>query len=117
MQTFKWKDSFRSLHPSAEQYSRYYGSTRGEGATHIDRCYHYGEIRINSAIYLPLAFSDHHAHVVAVVLPNPFAKLICPPGNYSFRIKTEVVNDALFQGRLTEAMQGGKTSGLAAWMY
>ena len=69
VQVFKWKDSYRSLHPSAEQFSRYYGSIRGEGATRIDRSYHYGEIQISSAIYLPLAFSDHHTNVVTAVLP------------------------------------------------
>ena len=100
------KDSFRSIHPSAVQFSRYYGNTRGEGASRIDRCYHYGDITIRSATYLPLAFSDHHAHVVEVVLPNPFARLVCPKGSYSFRIKAEVVNDGEFQERLKEAMEG-----------
>ena len=106
VQVFKWKDSYRSLHPSAEQFSRYYGSIRGEGATRIDRSYHYGDIQISSAIYLPIAFSDHHTHVVTAVLPNPFKRLMCPKGNYSFRIKSEVVNDGVFQERLKESMEG-----------
>ena len=31
IQTFKWTDSYRKLHPKTEQFSRYYGGTRGEG--------------------------------------------------------------------------------------
>ena len=61
--TFNWKDSYRHLHPSDTQYSRYFENTRGEGATRIDRCYHYGDIKINKASYKPVAFSDHHAHI------------------------------------------------------
>ena len=106
VQSFSWKDSFRTLHPSAEQFSRYYSSTRGDGATRIDRCYHYGDININSAAYLPLAFSDHHAHVVSIILPNPFARLMCPESYPSFRIKAEVVQDEAFQSQLAEAMLG-----------
>ena len=108
VQTFQWKDSFRQLHPTSEQYSRYYGINRGEGASRIDRCYHYGEINIQSASYLPLAFSDHHAHIVKIILPDPFAKLTCPISDYSFRIKTEVVNDLMFKESLRSAMQGWK---------
>ena len=106
VQSFSWRDSFRTLHPSAEQFSRYYSSTRGDGATRIDRCYHYGDININSAAYLPLAFSDHHAHVVSIILPNPFARLMCPESYPSFRIKAEVVQDEAFQSQLAEAMLG-----------
>ena len=105
-QTFNWKDSYRCLYPSDKQFSRYYGNSRGEGATRIDRCYHYGDININSASYEPLAFSDHHAHIVNITLPNPFSRLVCPKGDYSFRIKAEVVNDGFFQDRLREAMIG-----------
>ena len=54
---FSMKDSFRSLYPKVEAFSRYYGDTRGKGATHIDRQYHYGEKVIKEAKYLPLAFS------------------------------------------------------------
>ena len=53
---FSMKDSFRSLYPKVEAFSRYYGDTRGKGATRIDRQYHYGEIVIKEAKYLPLAF-------------------------------------------------------------
>ena len=104
--TFNWKDSYRHLHPSDRQYSRYFENTRGEGATRIDRCYHYGDIKINYASYEPLAFSDHHAHIVNITFPTQFNRLSCPRGNYTFRIKAEVVNDSMFQGRLKEALLG-----------
>jgi hypothetical protein len=107
-QTFYWKDSYRSLYPSQKQFSRYYENTRGEGATRIDRCYHYGEIFINSASYEPLSCSDHHAHIVNITLPNPFSRLMCPKEDYLLRIKAEVVNYNLFQDRLREAMVGWK---------
>ena len=104
--SFNLNDSFRTLHPSAEQFSRYYCTGRGEGATRIDRCYHYGDVEIRSATYLPLAFSDHHAHVVEILLPDPFARLICPESYPSFRIKAEVVQDETFKAQLADAMLG-----------
>ena len=104
VQTFKWVDSFRILHPKVKQFSRYYGDSRGDGATRIDRCYHYGDLTVKKAIYLPLAFSDHHAHVVTIELPDPFSRLLCPRPIPSFRIKAEVVQDQTFQQQLSEAM-------------
>ena len=104
VQTFKWVDSFRILHPKVKQFSRYYGDSRGDGATRIDRCYHYGDLTVKKAIYLPLAFSDHHAHVVTIELPDPFSRLLCPRPIPSFRIKAEVVQDPTFQQQLSEAM-------------
>ena len=76
--TFNWVDSYRILHPTAKQFSRYYGDSRSEGATRIDRSYHYGDITIKKATYHPLAFSDHHAHVLTIELPDPFSRLLCP---------------------------------------
>ena len=101
---FNWTDSFRSIHPNNVQFSRYYSNTRGDGATRIDRCYHYGDIKVNEAKYLPLAFSDHHAHVVTIILPDPFSRLLCPRSIPMFRIKAEVVQDPLFQDCLSESM-------------
>ena len=106
VRTFKWVDSFRDMYPTTEQFSRYYGNSRGEGATQIDRCYHYVNITVKKAIYLPLAFSDHHAHVVTIELPDTFTRLMCPRIQPSFRIKAEVVQDETFQHRLSEAMAG-----------
>ena len=42
IRNFSWKDSFRSVHPDAKIFSRYYEhSISGEGATRIDREYHW----------------------------------------------------------------------------
>ena len=102
--TFNWVDSYRILHPTAKQFSRYYGDSRSEGATRIDRSYHYGDITIKKATYHPLAFSDHHAHVLTIELPDPFSRLLCPQAQPPFRIKAEVVQDEIFQQQLSEAM-------------
>ena len=102
--SFQWTDSYRALHPADKQYSRYYSNTRGDGASRIDRCYHFGNIQVQSASYHPLAFSDHHAHIVTLLLPDPFARLLCPRVHPSFRIKAEVVQDETFLERLAEAM-------------
>ena len=104
VKTFNWSDSFRAINPTDLQFSRYYSNTRGEGASRIDRCYHTGDIEVIAASYLPLAFSDHHAHVVTLCLPDPFSRLICPRAKPLFRIKAEVVQDSVFKASLTEAM-------------
>ena len=42
---FSWVDSFRKLHPESQQFSRYYDhALHGEGASRIDRMYHYGQL-------------------------------------------------------------------------
>ena len=104
VKSFNWIDSFRALHPREVQFSRYYSSNRGEGASRIDRCYHYGDIKAIKASYHPLAFSDHHAHIVTIQLPDPFSRLICPRSPPSFRIKAEVVQDESFQKDLVKSM-------------
>ena len=46
LKVFNWKDSFRSVHPDAKVFSRYYESDKfGDGATRIDRQYHWGKSR------------------------------------------------------------------------
>ena len=93
------------VHPTVKLFSRYYGSKEGGGATRIDRAYHYGEMAILRADYLPLAFSDHHSLIVVVDVPNTFTRLKCPSFRPSFRIKAEVVKDSTFQKRLSVAME------------
>ena len=98
------KDSFRLLYPKVKAFSRYYGDTRGQGATRIDRQYHFGNISIKEAKYLPLAFSDHHGLVVSICLPEAFSKMVCPNTRPSFKLKDEVIHDAEFQESLAKAM-------------
>ena len=51
-----WNDSFRSLHPTSLKFSRFYENSRAEGASSIDRCYHFGNLVVEQAIYVPGAF-------------------------------------------------------------
>ena len=63
---FNMTDSFRYLHPGDEVFSRYYGRAGQEGATRIDRSYHWGEVRPVEAKYQSVAFSDHLAYIVEI---------------------------------------------------
>ena len=104
VKTFDWIDSFRQLHPSISQHSRYYSNIKADGASRIDRSYHYGNIKVLKANYIPLAFSDHHGHIVEIQLPDSLSRSVCPKSNSFFRIKSEVVLDLKFQSHLKEAM-------------
>ena len=101
----EWQDSYRSLHPTAETYSRYYVNTRAEGARRIDRCYQFGGLKVKEAKYLPLAFSDHFAHVVQFILPDQLSKVLSPKSRPSFRLRAEVLKDSVFKYRLEESMK------------
>ena len=68
IKTFKWSDSFRSLHPHSKVFSRYYSTERGEGASRIDRGYHWGDLNVVQSKYIGLAFSDHLAFVTSLSL-------------------------------------------------
>ena len=102
VKTFAWNDSFRSLHPLAETFSRYYEIQHSEGATRIDREYHWGDMVILEARYVGIAFSDHLALVITARLPEQFSRLMCPRSRPQFKAKPEVVRDQLFQQRLKE---------------
>ena len=111
---FSWTDSFRYLHPNTPTFSRYYDSRHGEGATRIDRQYHWGNMVIVEVKYVGLAFSDHHGLIVKIKLPDSQAKLICPKSKPQFKAKPEVVRDKIFNDNLklkfsawTEIRQAG----------
>ena len=83
---FSWTDSFRSLHPVKEAFSRYYyNDHHGEGATRIDRMYHEGEVKIVEAEYVAVAFSDHLSLVVEIIVPETFSRLLCPNSKPLFK--------------------------------
>ena len=105
---FDMKDSFRMLYPKVKAFSRYYGDTRGQGATRIDRQYHFGNISIKEAKYLPLAFSDHHGLVITICLPDPLSKIIFPNTRPQFKLKDDVIHDPVFQESLAIAMSDWK---------
>ena len=78
IKAFDMNDSFRTMFPKDQSFSRYYSDARGNGASRIDRQYHYGDITIIEAKYIPLAFSDHHGLLVRISVPPSFSKLFCP---------------------------------------
>ena len=103
IKNFKWTDSFRTLNPKQKIFSRYYDNIQhGEGATRIDRSYHFGNLEITQAKYVGVAFSDHFSYIVTIKVPDHFAKLICPRSKPLFKAKPEVVTDPLFKKRLKE---------------
>ena len=105
-----WQDSFRALHPTSEIFSRYYENVRGEGASRKDHCYHFGDLSIVDAKYLPIAFSDHFS---LVVKSRP-----------TFKLTPKIIQNILFQDGLREAMlsynrvrdfQGSQSFGILQW--
>ena len=100
-----WKDSFRSLYPNTSEFSRYYENSRAEGATRIDRNYHFGEISITESKYLPVAFSDHFSQIIQISLPDQLSRILCPKSRSTFRLRPEVIMDNLFKERLAIEME------------
>ena len=98
---FAWTDSFKKLHPDSQQFSRYYDITaQGEGATRIDRMYHYGQLQIIEASYVGVAFSDHLSLIIKIKLPENMSKLVSPKSKPFFKSKPSVIQDEIFQSRL-----------------
>ena len=103
--TFNWKDSYRCLHPNEKSFSRYYSTDRfSEGASRIDRSYHWGDLVTEEAKYISIAFSDHLAMTVSYCLPDPVTRAFTPRSRPQFRVKPDVVVDPIFQARLRESM-------------
>ena len=100
----EWKDSFRTLYPDTLAYSRHYENTRAAGASRIDRSYHFGELKVIEAKYLPLAFSDHFGFLVKYELPDILSRAFCPRSRHSFRLRAEVIKDSVFKSRLKDSM-------------
>jgi exonuclease III len=105
--SLNWLDSFRCLYPNAVQYSRVYSNDRhGEGASRLDRSYHWGGLQASEAEYKSLSFSDHLALVIKYSLPSPLDRQVAPRARAQFRIPPEVVIDPIFQAQLRDAMPG-----------
>ena len=104
IKAFDMSDSFRTLHPKVKSFSRYYSDTRGQGASRIDRQYHFGNITILEAKYIPLAFSDHHGLIVKISLPDSLSRIFCPRGRQSFRLQDNVIQNLKFKQDLSDAM-------------
>ena len=103
VKNFSWVDSFRQLHPHSQQYSRYYdNSVHGEGASRLDRMYHFGALEVIQAYYVGVAFSDHLTFIVKIKLPTNFCKLTSPKSKPLFKSKPNVIQDNIFKSRLKE---------------
>ena len=99
-----WKDTFRSLHPSKLEYSRFYTHRQISGASRIDRCYHFGELIPITAEYIPVAFSDHFAHIVTFEVPDMVRKILSPKIRTRFKLRAEIIMDNIFKERLKGKM-------------
>ena len=100
---FSWNDSFRSLFPNSPCFSRYYVSDRfGDGATRIDRIYHYGEIGVKEAQYVGAAFSDHLSLVTKFTVLGNFERLLSPKSRPLFKANPDIVKDEIFKQRIGE---------------
>ena len=105
VKTFSWVDSYRQLHPDTVQFSRYYdNSVHGEGASRLDRNYHFGNLKILQAYYVGVAFSDHFTLIIKIQLPNTMSKLCSPKSRPLFKSKPTVIQDEKFKMQLKENM-------------
>ena len=107
---FKWQDSFKYVHPNSSAFSIYYSNDQfWDGATRIDRQYHWGKLEIIEAKLVGLAFSDHMAQIFKIKLPENFSRLCSPKFKPQFKSKPEVIKDPEFNTRLQ--------SRVAEWRY
>ena len=105
--SFAWSDSYRCIYPRTTQYSRIYSNAHhGEGASRIDRCYHWGDISIEEAEYSSISFSDHLSLRLIYTLPLHLKHVVAPQAKASFKIPPEVVDDDIFRDKLGEALAG-----------
>ena len=106
IKVFSHIDSFRDIHPDQLVYSRYYRGPNGVvEASRIDRSYHWGNITVESAQYLSVAFSDHLSLMMKVAL-HDMGRLICPKFKSRFKTSPDFVYDKTFRNRLEEEMIG-----------
>jgi hypothetical protein len=64
----------------------------------------WGALAVYEAKYEPVAFSDHHAHVVSLSLPAHLSRITSPKARPIFKIKPEVIRDEKFRAQLAAAM-------------
>ena len=102
--TFSWQDSFRCLYPHELCYSRYYTTNKYTGGSRIDRSYLWGDLSVEEARYISVAFSDHMAYIVKINVPESIRSVSSPKFRPVFKIKEEVVKDKVFQSQLKKFM-------------
>ena len=99
---YKMSDTFRLIYPHSRQFSRYYVWKGKEGATRIDRCYSWGNIRVREAEYLVVSFSDHLAHVITLdtsTLKNQNNKR----KKSLYKVKHFIIEDHIFQNKVRDS--------------
>ena len=89
------RNTFRALYPHSRQYSRYCIAKGVQGATRIDRCYTWGDLGIEEAVYVPISFSDHLAHIVTFKSQIKVSKKD-PRNKMIYKIKDNFVDDQNF---------------------
>lgn len=108
VKTFHWKDSLRILKQNVNCFSHYYKSGDQVGATRIDRQYHWGEVEVLSAEYVPAAFSDHLGFLVEVRVPSIGTDQVVSRGLPFLKINDDVTKDIIFKQQVAEAMENWK---------
>ena len=104
--SFAWSDSYRQLFPHTTQYSRIYSNIHhGEGASRIDRCYHWGNLSVQEAEYHAISFSDHLSLRVVYSLPCRLARMVAPQAKPHFKIPPHVVDDDNFRENLCQTFE------------
>jgi len=96
---YKMNDTFRHIYPHSKQFSRYYVWKGKEGATRIDRCYSWGNIRVQEAEYIAVSFSDHLAHVITFDTSSSQSKKSNRKKSL-YKIKHFVIEDDIFQNNV-----------------
>ena len=104
---FNLTDSFRSLHPHQKVFSRYFNINGQNGATRIDRSYHWGSVAPSAGWYESVAFSDHLLYIVKLTIPNTMQKILSPKSR-PFFIKPEIILENKFKTDLQTAMMRWK---------
>ena len=94
---FNLSDSFRCLHPDAKVFSRYGSAAAGEGATRLDRTYHYGELKIVAANYVGASFTDHLCLIVEAEIPGKISTSVTTQSCPLFKANQMTVKDSVFQ--------------------
>ena len=94
---YNLSDAFRELYPNEKQFSRYYTWKGAAGATRIDRCYFWGDLKTEEAKYCAISFSDHLAHIVNFGIKNEPNLKDSPRKRSIYKIKHWLVKDAIFR--------------------
>ena len=101
---YRMSDCYRQLYPHSKQFSRYYIWKGKEGATRIDRCYAWGNVRVTQAEYLAVSFSDHLAHIVTFDTPTIQCREKSKRKSI-YKIKHFLVDDEIFRQNIRTNFQ------------